>query len=209
MSIIAYRQAIIDKLKSSFPTVLQDVQAFPGKFGLDDIDRLCMNTPAAFVAVLSAPGNDLISTGEVLFNVCACVFIATRSDVDNSADVQGWTLAETIATLASYNYFDSAVLPSGDIEIENLWSRDQDSNSMCIMGVSWITKIKLGNDFAAELLKIQRDSTATFVYDETKTKVNFHVHIGAKSIDALSEHGPPPGVQEGVHLNHGEPDPEQ
>ena len=163
MSILDYRQAVIDKLKTSFPQ-LQDVQSHPGKFTIEDIKRLCLKTPAAFVAVLSAPGKEKISTGQMLFDVSVAVFIATRHKTTKNAEAQGWKLAEAIATLAMWNQFSFKAFPAQTIEIENLWSSALDKDWSCIMAVAWDMQVLIGDDIARALLEATVDNP--FVFDD-------------------------------------------
>jgi hypothetical protein len=73
----------------------------------------------------------------VLFDIHVRVFIATRAARHDAADVAGWQIAEAVAALAQWNYFNTPSFPPGRIEIENLWSTRQDRNQICIMGVAW------------------------------------------------------------------------
>lgn len=149
MSIIEYRAKVIDKIKVSFPQ-LRDVMPHPGKFTLEDFERLCIRAPAAYVAIIGAPGRGKLATGQVMFEVNVGVFIATRSKSQESADVQGWRIAEAIACLAQWNYFGHPTMPADNVEIDNLWTSELDKNHVCIMGVAWDTKIRLGDDLAAQ-----------------------------------------------------------
>jgi hypothetical protein len=161
MSIIAYRSSIIDKLKESFPQ-LNDVSPHPGKFTLEDFDRLSHRSPAAYVAVLGAPAKDKLATGEILFDIHIGVFIATRASRDDAPDVEGWQLAEAIAALAQWNYFNTHSFPADKIEIENLWSTKQDRKAICIMGVAWVSQLKIGTDYVDALMQVQRGQKFVF-----------------------------------------------
>jgi hypothetical protein len=161
MSIIEYRGKVIDKLKTSF-TNLKDVLPHPGKFTLEDFERLSMKSPAAYVAVLGAPAHEKLPDGTVLFDVHVGVFIATRGDRGAQADVEGWTIAEAVAALAQWNYFNASGFPADKIEIENLWSTAQDKNQICIMGVAWVCQLAIGTDYASQLMQVQQGQTFVF-----------------------------------------------
>jgi len=149
MSIIGYRAKVAQFVKATFPQ-LKRVETHPGKFTLDDLDRLCTVAPAAYVAILAAPPKGRVATGQVLFNVCIAVFIATRHSREEDADEIGWRFVEAIAAMAQYNVFNDEVMPATNVEIENLWSIKQDRQSSCIMGVAWDAEILVGADYIAK-----------------------------------------------------------
>jgi hypothetical protein len=97
MSIIAYRQAIIDRLRGSFPQ-LNDVEPHPGKFTLEDFEQLLHRSPRPMSRCSERPHTTSSQPGEVLFDIHVCVFLAARC-----ARRQGrrrWQFAEAIAALA-------------------------------------------------------------------------------------------------------------
>jgi phage gp37-like protein len=161
MSIIEYRQQVIDKLKVSFP-VLKQIEAHPGKFTLEDFERLSQKSPAAYVAVLGAPAKERLATGDVLFDIHIAVFIASVGTKAANADVQGWQIAEAIAALAQWNYFNTKNFPADQIEIENLWSTTQERNQIAIMGVAWVSQLKIGTDYAEQLMQVQQGGAFVF-----------------------------------------------
>jgi phage gp37-like protein len=64
MSIFDYRANIVAKLKTSFPQ-LRTLETHPGKFTLEDVERLCTLAPAAYVSILEAPGTEKLGDGRV------------------------------------------------------------------------------------------------------------------------------------------------
>jgi phage gp37-like protein len=170
MSIIQYRTNIINKLKASFPQ-LRDVLPHPGKFTLEDFERLCLRAPAAYVAIIGAPGKEKLGTGQVLFDVNVGVFIATKGRMQENADVSGWNVAETIAALAMWNYFNSPVFPAQNVEIDNLWTSELDKNQVCIMGVAWDTQVMIGADLSAQEQAVKAGDGFVFT-DPNDVKVN-------------------------------------
>ena len=112
--------------------------------------------------MLGAPAKDKLATGEVLFDIHVGVFIATRATKGDAADVAGWQLAEAVAALAQWNYFNTRNFPADKIEIENLWSTKQDRNQICIMGVAWVAQLKIGTDYKDALMQVQRGQKFVF-----------------------------------------------
>ena len=164
MSIFDYRANIVAKLKTSFPQ-LRTVETHPGKFTLEDVERLCTLAPAAYVSILEAPGTEKLGDGRVLFNVLTVVFVATRHSAGEKADASGWKIAEAIAALAIWNYFNSAVFPATDIEIDNLWTSKQEKNWVAIMAIAWRAQIVVGTNFSDQLAGVVAGETFVFPSD--------------------------------------------
>jgi hypothetical protein len=160
--ILTYRDNVIKSLRRAIPQ-FKLVEDHPGKFAIEDIDRLCLKTPAAFVSVLHVPQprgerGGYIGTGQILADVCVSVFIATRSrgvGKEKNADAQGWALAEAVYSLAVWSYFDTPQFPATNPEIQNLWSREQDKQATCIMAVAWDSQVAFGADRTAQINAIK------------------------------------------------------
>jgi hypothetical protein len=160
---MTYRSRVVDRIATTFPQ-LKDVKPHPGKFTVEDIRRLCLKSPSAHVAILNVPEEKAgdLATGEGVYNANVATFIATRHTAREKADELGWRLAEMVAVLARYNYFGSPVFPAFNVEIENLWSAEQDHEWMCIMGVCWTQPFVLGTNWTALLLQVKRGVSVTF-----------------------------------------------
>jgi hypothetical protein len=194
MSILAYRQKIIDKLKASFKQ-FAEVRSHPGRFTAEDIARLCQKAPSAYVAVLSAPGHEKLANGQLLLNVSVAIFIATRAKAGDAAETQGWRYAEAIAGLVLWNYFDyNAAFPADNVALENLWSDELDKEWACIMAVAFDAQVVIGEDIAARLLECKDQ---TFVFDEVTFDLGVNENIDNLApetgpLDLLAPHEQPP-----------------
>lgn len=154
-NMVSIRDSIIAWVKANVPD-LAIVEKHGGKFDINEIQRILLNTPAVYVTIQSAQRcksphfntdpTDTIATGQILFDVEIACFVVTSDAQSVDADVSGLNIAEQLMITARLNTFGNAnSFPAHSFDLRNFWTVALDQEGMCIIGVRWLQPMLFGS----------------------------------------------------------------
>lgn len=138
MSLVSLRSAIITKVAERF-TFLKAVEAHGGRFDADEITRIAVKTPAAFVSMIGVPRVETIGGQPTLAARWAIYLVAKASPTElKKRDEVVLEVAEALTAFVHGNRWsvETAHVPK-NLRIENLYTPAVDRMGIALCAVSW------------------------------------------------------------------------
>lgn len=125
--------------------------AFGGRFDQAALERFGAQTPQIRVAVLRIPSTEWVDTGEFDAVVEMAAFIVTRDEPGLSRDLAALRLVQQVMVkVHAERWGQSKVHPGRGVRAENIYSSGVQKGGVALWGVTWQSKVRIGEDaFAA------------------------------------------------------------
>jgi hypothetical protein len=145
--IVDFRQNIIDSLKTNVKE-LEDVDWFDGQFDEQDIKDWSLNTPCAFVGVLTPTNTEHHTTMELNAELRVIVAVIVQDTTSpRDADEKLWEILEKIVVLANLNAFGfENASPSTTLRFERLRDPELRREGVALGIVQWTTGVMIGRN---------------------------------------------------------------
>ncbi len=136
-------QDAVSQLERAFPGV--DVESHGGRFGLEDLKRLAVKTPAIRLSLLAIPPGERQKDGSIEVNVQWAAFILTGDKKGRARHVEALDLVGQLYEWLPYKSWAGCKnLDPSTLDARNLYGADVDTKTACaIWAITWRQAITL------------------------------------------------------------------
>ncbi len=140
------RRAIINKVSAALPE-LKVVSQHPGRFNLDELQRIATQLPAVRVALLGMPTVNIIATGENEAQLRLAAFVVTGDRRQLPKDEAALAIVERLLVLIpGQRWGVKGTLAATGVTADNLFSGKVQRQGVAMWAVSWEQAIRIGSD---------------------------------------------------------------
>lgn len=145
------RAAAIDRLRGA-DLGFRDVRAHPGRYTVDDLQRLLRASPALAISIVNGRKPILRASGQVQIALGMAAVVVTKAGSFDAADDDALDLA--LAVMSNVSAWVPAtsvrtVRPAVDMSMEPIGGDDVDKAGLSVWAVMWSHDVLVGIDAVA------------------------------------------------------------